>query len=145
MIVGKYTEGRKMAESKELQAKEKNELAASAEQTRPGLVFSPAVDIFETDLEITLLADMPGVAAGGVNVDLKDGVLTISGDPEPWEGPEETDVLVEFEIGRYYRQFALSDTIDQKKINAKLEDGVLRLTLPKAQKAVPRKITVTAG
>ena len=134
-----------MAESKELQAKEKNEVAASAEQTRPGLVFSPAVDIFETDLEITLMADMPGVAADGVHIDLKDGVLTLWADPNPWEGPDESDVLVEFEIGRYYRQFALSDAIDQKKIDAKLEDGVLRLTLPKAQKAVPRKITVTAG
>lgn len=134
-----------MAESKELQVKEKNEVAASAEQTRPGQVFSPQVDIFETDLEITLLADMPGVAADGVNIDLQDGVLTLSGDPKPWEGPEESDVLVEFEIGRYYRQFALSDAIDQEKINAKLEDGVLRLTLPKAQKAVPRQIKVTAG
>jgi HSP20 family protein len=145
MIMAKYMEGRKMAESKELQAKEKNEVTASAEQTRPGLVFSPAVDIFETDLEITLLADMPGVAADGVNIDLKDGVLTLSADPKPWEGPDESDVLVEFEIGRYYRQFTLSDAIDQEKINAKLEDGVLRLTLPKAQKAVPRKIAVTAG
>jgi HSP20 family protein len=143
--MGKHMEEREMAESKELQAREKNEVAASAEQTRPGLVFSPAVDIFETDLEITLLADMPGVAADGVNIDLKDGVLTLSADPKPWEGPDESDVSVEFEIGRYYRQFALSDAIDQKRINARLEDGVLRLTLPKAQKAVPRKITVAAG
>ena len=134
-----------MAESKELQAKEKNEVAASAEQTRPGLVFSPAVDIFETELEITLLADMPGVAADSLKIDLQDGVLTLSGNPKPWEGLDESGVLVEFEIGRYYRQFALSDAIDQEKINAKLEDGVLRLTLPKAQKAVPRQITVTAG
>ena len=134
-----------MAESKELQVKEKNEVAASAEQTRPEPVFSPAVDIFETDLEITLLADMPGVAADGVNIDLQDGVLTLTADPKPWEGPDESDVLVEFEIGRYYRQFALSDAIDQEKINAKLEDGGLRLTLPKDQKAVPRKITVAAG
>ena len=134
-----------MAKSKELQVKEKNKVTASAEQTRPGLVFSPAVDIFETDREITLLADMPGVDADGVNIDLQNGVLTLSGDPKPWEGPDESDVLVEFEIGRYSRQFSLSDAIDQEKINAKLEDGVLRLTLPKAVKAVPRQITVTAG
>ncbi|MGD9878420.1 Hsp20/alpha crystallin family protein, partial [Desulfococcus sp.] len=46
---------------------------------------------------------------------------------------------------KYYRQFTLSDAIDQDKIDAKLEDGVLRLTLPKAQKAVPRQIAVKAG
>jgi HSP20 family molecular chaperone IbpA len=108
-------------------------------------VFTPAVDIFETDRDIILLADIPGVTADGVKIDLQDGVLSLSGDPKPWEGAEESDVLVEFEIGRYFRQFALSDAIDQEKIDAKLEDGVLRLILPKAQNAVPRQIAVTAG
>lgn len=134
-----------MTETKELQAKEKHEVATTAEQTRPGLVFTPEVDIFEADREITLLADMPGVATDDISIDLRDGVLTLSGDVKPWKGAEESDVLTEFEIGKYYRQFTLSDAIDQDKINAKLEDGVLRLTLPKAQKAVPRQITVTAG
>ena len=134
-----------MTESKELQAKAKQEVATPAEQTRPGLVFTPEVDIFETEKEITLLADMPGVAADDVTIDLKEGVLNLSGEVKPWEGPEETDVLVEFEIGKYYRQFTLSDAIDQDKIDARLEDGVLRLTLPKAQKAVPRQIAVKAG
>ena len=138
-------EGLKMAESKDLQVKKKQEVAASAEQTRPGLVFTPDVDIFETDRDITLLADMPGVAADGVSIDLRDGVLTLSGDIKPWEGAEESDVLIEFEIGKYYRQFTLSDAIDQNKIEARLEDGVLRLTLPKAQKAVSRQISVTVG
>ena len=134
-----------MAESKELQVKEKQELAAPAEQTRSGLIFTPEVDIFETDYEITLLADMPGVAADDVTIDLRDGVLTLSGDVKPWENSEESDVLVEFEIGKYYRQFTLSDVIDQNKIEAKIEDGVIRLTLPKAEKAVPRRIKVSAG
>lgn len=134
-----------MVESRELQVKEKQEVANPAEQTRPGLVFTPEVDIFETDHEITVLADMPGVAADGMNIGLQNGVLTLSGDVKPWEGQDETDVLVEFEIGKYFRQFTLSDDIDQSKIEAKLDDGVLRLTLPKAQKAVPRQITVTAG
>lgn len=133
-----------MAESKELQVKEKQEVAAPAEQTQPGLVFTPVVDIFETERELTLLADMPGVAPGDVNINLEDGVLTISGSVKPWEGEDESDVLVEFEIGKYYRQFTLSEVIDQDRIEAKLEDGVLRLTLPKAEKAMPRKIAVNA-
>lgn len=134
-----------MTETKELQAKEKHEVATTAEQTRPGLVFTPEVDIFEEDREIILLVDIPGVDADDITIDLKDGVLALSGDVKPWKGAEECDVLTEFEIGKYYRQFTLSDAIDQDKINAKLENGVLRLTLPKAQKAVPRQITVTAG
>jgi len=134
-----------MVESKELQVKEKQEVAVTAEQTRPGLVFTPEVDIFETERDITLLADMPGVAADDVNIDLRDGVLTLSGDATPWEDGEESDVLVEFEIGKYYRQFNLSEVIDQDKIDGKLEDGVLRLNLPKTEKAVPRRITVNAG
>jgi HSP20 family molecular chaperone IbpA len=88
---------------------------------------------------------MPGVAAEDINIDLKDGILTLSGDVRPWADKNETDVLVEFEIGKYYRQFTLSDIIAQDRIEAKLEDGTLRLTLPKAEKAIPRQITVTAG
>jgi HSP20 family molecular chaperone IbpA len=134
-----------MAESKELQVKDKHEVASPAEQTRPGVVFTPEVDIFENEQQINLLADMPGVAPNDVKIDLNDGVLSISGEVQPFEGKGESDVLIEFEIGRYYRQFTLSEVVDQSKIEAKLEDGVLRLTLPKAEKAIPRQIAVTAG
>jgi HSP20 family molecular chaperone IbpA len=132
-----------MAE-KELQVKEKQE-ATAPEQTKPGLVFTPAVDIFESENEITLLADMPGVKPDEVAIDLKDNTLTLAGDVQPYEGSEEQDIFIEYEIGRYYRQFTLSEVIDQQKIEARLEDGVLRLTLPKVEKATPRKITVTSS
>jgi len=134
-----------MTETKDIKVKEKQELKSPAEQTKPGLVFTPDVDIFESDSGITLLADMPGVASDSIAIDLKEGVLTISGEVKPWEESDEKDVIVEFEIGKYYRQFTLSEIIDQEKIEAKLENGVLRLTLPKAEKAKPRKITVNAG
>lgn len=134
-----------MAESKSLQVKEKQEVASPAEQTRAGVVFTPEVDIFENDRQINLLADMPGVASGDVKIDLDEGVLTLSGEVKPFEGKDESDVLIEFETGRYYRQFTLSEVVDQNRIEAKLEDGVLRLTLPKAEKAIPRQISVTAG
>ena len=134
-----------MAESKELQVKNKQEVASPAEQTRPGVVFTPDVDIFENDRQINLLADMPGVDPGDVKIDLKDGLLTVSGEVKLFENNDESDVLIEFEVGRYYRQFTLSEVVDQSKIEAKLEDGVLRLTLPKAEKAIPRQIAVTAA
>ncbi|MDY6879255.1 MAG: Hsp20/alpha crystallin family protein [Desulfatiglans sp.] len=128
--------------SKALQAKEKAEATTPAEQTRPGLVFTPAVDIFETDKELTLLADMPGVKAEYLNIDLRDNVLTLDGEAQSPEGPGETDVVREYRIGNYYRQFNLSQVIDQTKIDAELKDGVLRLRLPKVEAAKPRKIAV---
>lgn len=132
-------------ESKELKVREKQEAATPAEQTRPGLVFTPDVDIFEKETELTLLADMPGVTAEEIAIDLRDNVLTISGEIPPLEGASEEDVLIEYETGKYYRQFTLSEVIDQEKINARMTDGVLRLTLPKVAKATPRKITVHAA
>lgn len=132
-------------ETKSLQAKEKKEVTTPAELTKPGLVFNPAVDIFETEKELTLLADMPGVKAKDLKIDLKDNVLTLTADETPLEGPEEKDALREYRTGTYYRQFSLSDTIDQSKIEAVMSDGVLRLSLPKVAAATPRKITVKVG
>ena len=129
-------------ESKALQAKEKAEVTAPAEQTRPGLVFTPAVDIFETDKEITLLADMPGVKAADLNIDLHENVLTLDGDVKSPEGAKEVDIMREYRTGKYYRQFTLSQVIDQGKIDAAMKDGVLRLRLPKVEAAMPRKIAV---
>lgn len=131
-------------DSKELRVKEKKELSAAAEMTRPGLVFTPSVDIFESDKEIVLLADMPGVQADRLSIDLRDNTLTLDGEVEPFEGKGEEDVVIEYEVGKYYRQFSLSEVIDQGKIDAQLNDGVLRLTLPKVEKAAPRTITVQA-
>jgi len=133
------------SETKSLQAKEKKEVATPAELTRPGLVFNPAVDIFETDRELTLLADLPGVKTKDLKIDLNDNVLTITAEETSLEQPGEKDVFREFQTGTYYRQFSLSDTIDQSKIEAVLKDGVLRLTLPKVEAATPRKIAVKVG
>ena len=134
-----------MTDSKEIKVREKQELTSPAEQTTPGVVFTPQVDIFETDKEITLLADIPGVKSEKLNIDLRDNILTITGDVEPGEASGEEDVLIEYETGRFYRQFTLSEVIDQNKIDAKLGDGVLRLTLPKVEKAAPRRIAIKAG
>lgn len=68
--------------------------------------------------------------------------MTIIGDIEPAEGADEEDVIIEYETGRFYRQFTLSEVIDQKKIDAKLVEGVLRLDLPKVEKATPRRIAI---
>jgi len=131
--------------SKELQAKQKTEVSAPSEQTTPGAVFVPAVDIFETDKDLNLLADLPGVKTDDLKIDLRDNVLTLSGDVAPFEGSDEKDIFIEYEVGKYYRQFTVSEEIDQGKIEAHLKDGVLRLILPKAEKTIPKKITVKAS
>jgi HSP20 family molecular chaperone IbpA len=132
-------------ENKEIKVREKQEVAQPAEQTRPGVYFTPSVDIFETDNDITLLADMPGVKAEDLVIDLRDNTLTLEGNIAPVNSSNEESVYEEYSMGRFYRQFSLSEVIDQSKIDAQLTDGVLRLLLPKVAKATPRKITVRAS
>jgi HSP20 family protein len=132
-------------ESKALQAKEKREIPSPAEQTTPGPVFAPLVDIFETDREIMLLADMPAVKAKDLSIDLHENILTLTGSVAAPEAKDEVDVIREYRTGKYYRQFALSEVIDQAKIEAQLHDGVLRLKLPKVEHAKPRKIMVNVA
>lgn len=112
------------------------------ERTRPGPVYMPAVDIFETDAAITVLADMPGVKPDQLEIDLRDNVLTLTGRVSESTAANQTDVVLEYEHGTFFRQFTLAESIDQAKIDAKLADGVLRLELPKLERAKPRQITV---
>ena len=131
-------------EAKEMTKAQKQELSG-AEATRPGRLFTPAVDILETKEAIMVLADMPGVKTDGLSIDLRENVLTIDGAVEETEAENEQALLREYDSGSFHRQFRLSNKIDQGKIDATLLDGVLRLTLPKAEAARPRKIEVKAG
>ena len=130
---------------KEIQKSGKSGVPAMPEQTRPGPVYTPATDIFESDQTITVLADMPGVEAKDLEIDLRESVLTLTGRVTAPESPKESDVRREYRSGTFFRQFTLSETIDQAKIDARLTDGVLRLELPKVEKARPRQITVKTG
>ncbi len=129
-----------MAE-KDMQVRDKQELQTQAESTRSVPVYVPAVDIYETEESLVVLADMPGVAPDNVDIDLKDDLLTIRGTVSP-EGQAERMLLREYGVGDYYRQFTIGRIIDQSKIEAVMKDGVLKLTLPKVDAAKPRKITV---
>lgn len=119
--------------------------ATLPEQTRPGPVYSPAVDIFENEGSITVLADMPGVKAADLEVDLRESVLTLTGRVSAPEAPAETDVFREYATGMFSREFQLGEMIEQSKIQAKLTNGVLRLELPKVEKARARQIVVQTG
>ena len=126
----------------EMTAKEKQELSADQEKTRPGRYFLPEVDIGEFKDHLQLWADMPGVSEKDVQVALENDVLRVDGRIDFAKYKDMEPVYTEYNVGHYARSFALSGTIDQEKIGANLEDGVLTLTLPKAKHAQPRKIKI---
>jgi HSP20 family protein len=129
--------------SPDLNVREKRGAApGGAEATRDRAMFSPVVDIWETDEGLHLVADLPGVAPEDLEVDLSGGSLTISGRITPPPAGRKA-LLTEFEIGHFYRQFSLSEGLDQNGITAALKEGVLRLTLPRLAPAQPRKIEIT--
>lgn len=128
-----------------LQTREARDIAATTETTRPGVLLTPPVDIFEDPNAITVLADMPGVERGDLKIDLHDGVLTITGHAPARDGSNEVPVLHEYPAGVFQRSFTLSEAIDQEQIRATLKHGVLRLRLPKIERAKPRQIMIQAG
>ncbi len=100
---------------------------------------SPRVDIFENDKAYVLLADMPGVGPDGLDVVAEGDELVIRGHVNRAATPPDYQ---EFELGDYYRSFALTEDLDTVGIVAKLRDGVLRVEIPKSPKIQPKKIPV---
>ena len=127
----------------ELSVRDKQEV--TQEGTRPGRTFVPDVDIYETPELLHLWADMPGVDEKSVHLNLADGVLTIEGNVGVNDYQNLAPVYTEYNVGNYLRRFTLSNDIDSDKITARVTNGVLELTLPKAERAKPRRINVTTG
>lgn len=129
----------------QLEKQEPRAVGSKVERARDRQVLVPPVDIYETNEEIVLTADMPGVDESSVDVTLEQDVLTI-------EARMTSEALVnyslgfhEFEEGDYRRIFTLATEVDRDRINAQVKDGVLQLTLPKAEPAKAKKIKVQAG
>jgi HSP20 family protein len=126
----------------ELQVQQKRELEKKRETTFPARMFVPATDIFETDQALTMMIEMPGVSKDTIEVKVEDDILTIDGriDFSKYDGLQA--LYTEYNVGNYSRTFQLSNAIEQSAIKAELTDGVMRLTLPKAERAKPRRINV---
>lgn len=101
---------------------------------------TPPVDIFEVEDGLAVIVDLPGVAKEDVDVRVENDVLTLSGKTKAVL--PDTAIYTEFQLANFFRQFQLSERVDQEKIRAEAKNGVLTINLPKAEKAKPKKIAV---
>jgi HSP20 family molecular chaperone IbpA len=124
--------------------KQEVEVVEGTERTRPGKAYIPRADIYETENELVIVADMPGVDENSVDMMLEKNVLSIKGFVTQ-DAPNNYGLAyAEYETGDYERNFTLSNSIDQEKITATVKNGVLHVHLPKAGPAKSRKISVQA-
>jgi HSP20 family molecular chaperone IbpA len=118
-----------------------NKPLSSREETRSEERYvTPPVDIYENGDDLVVTADLPGVAKENLDVRVENNLLTIRGKPSHLASGD--PIYREYELVSFFRQFELNEKVDQSKISAELQHGVLTLRLPKAQEAKPRKIEV---
>jgi HSP20 family protein len=103
--------------------------------------FTPRVDILETDKELTLFAEMPGVRPEDVNLRYENGELVLHGKMQPRPAGKAM-LLHEYEDGDFYRVFRIDESVDATKIEAEAKNGVLTVHLPKVEAVRPRQINV---
>ena len=127
-----------------------NTVPARQEQKQPApetreeqRTLTPPVNIFETGEGLVVVADLPGVTKEQVSVDVADSLLTIKAAPAA--KMQGDPVLQEFALLPYFRQFQLSDAVDQEKIRAEMKHGVLSVYLPKVAAKQPKKIEVAVA
>jgi HSP20 family protein len=112
------------------------------ERTRERLVFSPRVDIHETDDTLVMTADLPGVRPDDLSIHLEKRVLTIHGRVSDIAPEGYSPLYQEYEIGDYERRFTLAGDFDADNVEADFENGVLRLTIPKAPEPETKRVQV---
>ncbi|MFN0197101.1 MAG: Hsp20/alpha crystallin family protein [Planctomycetaceae bacterium] len=107
-------------------------------------VFTPPIDIYETETGLVLRADLPGVTVETLELQVQDNKLTLFGRVEPYV-PFDVKVLhQEYAVGDFLRSFILSDEVDHERISAKFNQGILEVVLPRAPKPEPRRIQISS-
>src|SRR6266403_2491231 len=108
--------------------------------------WAPAVDIFETEHELVVKADLPDIKPEELDVRVENNILTIRGERKFEKKVNESNYLrVERAYGSFSRSFSLANTVNSEAINAEYKDGVLTLTIPKREEAKPKQIKVSVG
>ena len=103
----------------------------------------PAFDITENEKEYIVTAELPGIDPKEIDVTLTDGILSVKGEKKEEKEDKEKDYhRVERRYGSFHRSFRIPGEVKSDKVDANFKDGVLRLTLPKAEEAKPKKIEV---
>lgn len=106
-------------------------------------VWNPSVDLSETEEAYFIEMDVPGLMKEDINISLHEGTLSISGERVVERKREGTDfVRVERKSGNFYRSFTLPKTVSKDKITAEYGDGVLQITVPKAEESKPQRIDI---
>lgn len=106
--------------------------------------WTPAVDIYETETEIVIIAELPGMSEDNVDIQITDGILSIKGNKKlPLDKESDNFHRLERPYGKFSRSFALPNIVDLNSIKANLKDGLLRITLNKDSHAKPTVIKVT--
>lgn len=123
-------------------ATKSHDVQGGPEATRGGTYFTPRVDIYETEKELLLIADVPGVKGEDIDLRFDRGELVLHArvQARPRQG---NPLLREYEVGDFYRVFQVHESIDGGKIAATCKNGVLTLHLPKTAAAQPRQIKVS--
>jgi len=112
-----------------------------AEATRDGTCFTPRVDIFETDADLFLFADMPGALPHEIDLRYDQGELILHGKVPPQQRDGRA-VFGEYDVGDFYRVFQVHESIDSSKIDAEFKNGVLKVRLPKQEAARPKQVPI---
>lgn len=112
-----------------------------------GLMRAPATDVVETENEIQVYTEMPGLNPDNIDIDVENNVLTIRGEKqeERTEGEEGTYHIAERRYGTLARSFVLPRDVDAESIRADFQNGVLTVTIPKSEKARRRRIEISGG
>ena len=133
-----------MAPAQELEVQQKRALEKKNEATVPARIYVPTTDIFETEGALMVVMEMPGVVKEHTDIIVEDNVLSVTGRIDFSKYEKLQPVYTEYNIGHFRRSFSLApSSVDEHKITAEMEDGVLTLTLPKAERAKARKIELT--
>jgi HSP20 family protein len=112
------------------------------EGLRTGM-WTPAVDIYENNDSVVVKAELPGVEKDQISVEVKDGILTMRGERKfEKEVKEESYHRIERSYGSFQRSFSLPVSVNQEKVTARFQDGVLEVKLPKKEQAKPKQIQV---
>jgi len=122
----------------------RQEIEQDVETAKSDRYFVPLVNICESDSEVIVIVEMPGVPKDRVQIALEDNILTIRGTQQIEKVDDAKILLQEYESRNFFRRFTVLETIDQDAIRASINNGILKIVLPKAAPAQPRKIEITA-